>query len=104
MDPNYATYPQAQAGVYAPAPAPHYYVKRPTNAWAIASLVLGIFWLYWIGSILAVIFGFIALREIKNSQGAEEGKGLAIAGLVLGCVWLGWLLIGLGASLIDLPS
>lgn len=53
-----------------------------TNGLAIASLVLGIIWIYWIGSILAVIFGHIALSQIKKK--GQEGKGLAVAGLVLG--------------------
>lgn len=29
--------------------------------WPIAALVLGIVWVYWIGSILAIIFGHVAL-------------------------------------------
>ena len=57
-----------------------------TNGLAIASLVLGIVWIYWIGSVLAVIFGGIALNQINASNGQQGGKGLAIAGLVLGLV------------------
>lgn len=57
-----------------------------TNGFAVASLVLGIVWVYWIGSILAVIFGFVALNQIKQSNGAQGGRGMAIAGLVLGFV------------------
>ena len=52
---------------------------------AIASLVLGILWLDWIGSVLALIFGYIALGQIKQRQ--QAGRGLAIAGIVLG--WIG---------------
>ena len=55
---------------------------------AVASLVLGILWIYWIGSILAVIFGHVALSRIKRSNGWKTGRGMAIAGLVLGYVWL----------------
>jgi hypothetical protein len=47
---------------------------------------LGILWLYWVGSILAVIFGHIALSQIHHSR--QGGRGLAIAGLVLGYVGL----------------
>jgi hypothetical protein len=55
-----------------------------TNGLAVASLVLGILWIWWIGSVLAVIFGHVALSQIgKNNQG---GRGLAIAGLVLGYI------------------
>jgi hypothetical protein len=55
-----------------------------TNGFAIASLVLGILWVYWVGSILALVFGFVALSQIK--QRGEGGRGLAIAGIVLGAV------------------
>jgi hypothetical protein len=54
------------------------------NGAAIASLVFGILWLYWIGSLLALIFGFMALKQIDRRH--EDGKGLAVAGLVLGFV------------------
>ncbi|MCB9390658.1 MAG: DUF4190 domain-containing protein [Acidimicrobiia bacterium] len=54
---------------------------------AIASLVLGILWLYWIGSVLAIIFGYMARRQIAESGGREQGGGLATAGIVLG--WIG---------------
>jgi Domain of unknown function (DUF4190) len=64
-------------------------VPPPTNGLAIASLVLGIIWLYWIGSILAVIFGHIALRQTR--QRGEGGRGLAIAGLTLGWIGVGTL-------------
>jgi hypothetical protein len=60
---------------------------RATNAMAIASLVLGILWLYWIGSILALVFGYIALRQIRERH--EGGRGMAIAGIVLGWVGIG---------------
>jgi len=56
----------------------------PTSGLAVASLVLGILWLGWLGSILAVIFGHLALRSIR--RGAERGWGLAVAGLVLGYI------------------
>ncbi|SNR93561.1 protein of unknown function [Haloechinothrix alba] len=77
---------QPQPGVppqyYYPHPAP-----TPTNGMAIASLVLGILWLYWLGSVLAVIFGHVALRQ--TAERGDGGRGLAIAGLVLGYVGLG---------------
>jgi hypothetical protein len=59
-------------------------VSTRTNGLAIASMVLGIVWIFWIGSVLAVIFGHVALRGIKRSAGAERGRGMALAGLVLG--------------------
>ena len=55
-----------------------------TNGLAVTSMILGILWVCWIGSILAVIFGHVALSQIKKSQGTQQGRGFAIAGLVLG--------------------
>ena len=60
---------------------------------AIASLVLGILWLFWIGSILAVIFGHTALHNIHKSNGRQDSKGIAQAGLILG--WIGIATLGL---------
>jgi hypothetical protein len=45
-------------------------------------MVLGILWIWWIGSILAIIFGHVALSRIASR--GERGRGMAIAGLVLG--------------------
>ena len=64
---------------------------RPTNGMAIASMVLGIVWVYWIGSILALIFGYVALKEIRRSK--QGGEGMAIAGIVLGWIGVGILVI-----------
>jgi len=75
---------------YAPYPAP---VCQTTNGLAVASLIAGFFWLGWLGSILAVIFGHIALGQIKRSGGREGGSGLAIAGLVLGYMGVATLLL-----------
>jgi hypothetical protein len=55
-----------------------------TNGLAVASMVLGIVWVWWIGSILALIFGFVARRQIKER--GQRGDGMAIAGIVLGFV------------------
>lgn len=76
------SYPHAYAQPLYPQ-----YQRAQTNGFAVASLVLGILWLYWVGSILALVFGYKAKRSIERSNGAEEGRGLAIAGIVLG--WIG---------------
>ena len=55
-----------------------------TNGLAVTSLILGILWICWLGSVLAVIFGHVALSQIKKSGNVQGGKGLAVAGLVLG--------------------
>jgi hypothetical protein len=59
----------------------------------VASLVAGFLWLGWFGSILAVIFGHVALGQINRSGGREGGSGLAIAGLVLGYMGVATLLL-----------
>ncbi|WP_336032373.1 DUF4190 domain-containing protein [Geodermatophilus sp. FMUSA9-8] len=61
---------------------------RRTNGLAVASMVLGILWLYWIGSILALVFGYIARSQIRER--GESGDGMAIAGIVLGWVGVGF--------------
>lgn len=75
-----------------------------TNGMAIASMVLGIVWIYWIGSVLALVFGYIALRQIDESRGAQGGRGMAIAGVVLGWVGVGILALVLLVALISTAS
>ena len=70
-----------------PYPYPVYYAPRPTNGMAIASMVLGIVWIYWIGSILALIFGYVARAQIRRT--GQGGDGMAVAGIVLGWVGVG---------------
>jgi len=60
---------------------------------AVASLVLGIITLCGIGSILAVIFGYVGKGQIDRSGGTQGGRGLAIAGIVLGWVGVGTLVL-----------
>lgn len=72
---------------------PPVYQEPRTNGYAIASLVLGIVWVCFIGSILALIFGYMGLKQIDTSQGREGGRGMAIAGIVLGWVGVAFLVI-----------
>jgi hypothetical protein len=62
-----------------------------TSGLAVASLVLGILWLCGVGSLLATIFGGVALSQISRSNGALTGKGMAVAGLVLGIIGLAFI-------------
>lgn len=62
-----------------------------TNGLAVASLVLGIIWMFWVGSILAVIFGYVGKGQIDRSGGTQSGRGLAVAGIVLGWIGVGFL-------------
>ena len=84
-------------GQAAQQPVPMYVATHPStgddfprvSGLAIASLVLGLLWLFSIGSLLAIVFGSVALYQIRISRGRVAGTGLAIAGLVLGIVTLG---------------
>ena len=58
-----------------------------TSGLAIASFVSSFFFfVLGLGSLLAIIFGFVSLSQIKKSGGVQKGRGLAIAGTVLGFV------------------
>jgi hypothetical protein len=59
-----------------------------TNGYAVASLVLSIVTVLGIGSLLGIVFGFKARREIRESNGYEGGDGLALAGIIIGFVTL----------------
>ena len=74
-----------------PPPYGYGYAPRRTNGFAIASMVLGIVWIYWIGSVLALVFGYVARSQIRER--GEGGDGMAIAGIVLG--WIGVGVLGL---------
>ncbi len=56
--------------------------QQSTSGMAIASLVLGIFICLPLASVLAVIFGIVAL--VKTKEPGVGGRGMAIAGTVLG--------------------
>jgi hypothetical protein len=59
-----------------------------TNGLAVASLILGIVgWTFCgLGSVLAIVFGFIANSQIRNSGGRQGGSGMAKAGIILGFI------------------
>ena len=87
----------------APPPAVRPTFVQPakrTNGFAIASVVSAVFWMWWLGSVAAIVMGHVALRQINNSGGRQTGRGLAITGLALG--YLGLLTLALvmfGAAL-----
>lgn len=67
---------------------------RQTSVLAVVSLVSGLLWFLWIGSIIAVITGHAARKEVRE-QG-YNGDTLAVIGLVLGYLGLAslaWLTI-----------
>jgi hypothetical protein len=69
-----------------PGPYPRY--GSSANSLAVASLILGLVgWtLCGVGSIVAVVLGFVARSQIKASGGRQSGEGMALAGIVLGCI------------------
>ncbi|KQW53298.1 hypothetical protein ASC77_03140 [Nocardioides sp. Root1257] len=75
---------------------------------SIASLVLGIlavlpcFWGCFIFGILGVVFGVLGKKDVRESQGAKTGEGLAKWGFILGIVGIAfgviyWILVATGA-------
>lgn len=72
--------------------------KPGTNGLAVASMILGILWFFFIGSILAVIFGHISLHQIRRRN--QRGRGMAIAGLVLGYLVIVPVLVAIVARLV----
>ena len=98
MSPGTAgTSPQTHAGV------PTFPTPQKTSSLAIASLALGIF-LFFPFSIPAVIFGHIALSQIKKSAGRIGGRGLAIAVLVLGYLGIALIPFVLIIAAIAIPN
>ena len=64
-------------------------IVRQTNTLAVVSLVASILaWLglFGIGGIIGIITGSIARREIRASNGRQEGDGIALTGIILGGV------------------
>jgi hypothetical protein len=84
-----------------PYPPVQYAPPAPTNGLAVASLVAGLMWIGWFGSVFAVIFGHMALKQLARGGGHEQGRGLAIAGLVLGYVGIGALVLITLAALLS---
>lgn len=72
----------------------------PNSTTAIVSLItgiLGVTFLPVIGSIIALITGYMAKKEISESHGALAGTGMATAGIILG--WIGIALLCLFACI-----
>lgn len=50
-------------------------------------------WLGWALNLGAFIVSLIANSQIKQSNGAMSGKGLAVAGIVISSVWFGLIVL-----------
>ncbi len=70
------------------AARPVFVQRRPTkvNLFAVASLLCGFFWFFWLGSLAAIPLGVVALKQIRDSDGTELGRGMALMGIALGFV------------------
>jgi len=78
-------------------PPQQYSAPAPNSTMSIVSLIAGIagFTLFpVVGSIVAVITGHMAKKEIRESNGAISGDGMATVGLVLGYGGVGLGLLG----------
>lgn len=80
----------------------------PSSSMAIVSLIAGILGLTLfplLGSIVALITGSMARKEIAASRGALGGEGLAKAGVILGWIGVGLSVIGccVAAAVFVLP-
>jgi Domain of unknown function (DUF4190) len=54
-----------------------------TNRMAVASLVCSLFgWLCIVGPLLGLIFGLVALHQIRET--GQRGRGMALAGIMIG--------------------
>lgn len=61
--------------------------SAPTNTMALTSMIAGI--VGWtiatlLGSLVAIITGHMAKKELRERMGQESGDGMATAGLVMG--------------------
>jgi hypothetical protein len=73
--------PYAVTPAYGPTPT-------VTSGLAITALVLSLLWIGGFGSLCAVIFGAVALSQIRSSGGRKSGRGLARAGVIVGVLGL----------------
>jgi hypothetical protein len=87
-----------QAPASRPAPAAPAGPTPATSGLAIASLLLGIGGLTilpLLGSIFAIIFGYMARREIRQRSHELQGDGMALAGIIMGWIAVGLAVVGL---------
>jgi len=80
-------YPPYGYGQQVPYGAP---ATKKTNGLAVASLVCSCAGILFFGvpGIVGIIFGFVARSQIRRSNGAQGGEGLALAGIIVGFAWI----------------
>lgn len=68
---------------------------NPMAGWSLGCSIVGLF-CCGVSSIVGVVLGALALRQITESGGTEGGRGLAIGGIVIGAVGI---LTGIGLAM-----
>jgi len=87
---NQSDYPQTSG--YSGAPL------LPTSSMAIVSLIsgiLGFFMLPVLGSIVALITGYLARQETRAVPPRASGDGMATAGIIMGWIQIGLAILGI---------
>src|SRR6266566_6281497 len=90
--------PEEIAAAADPPPGQPAAAPGQANGLAIASVLLAVLWFAGIGAVLALVLGYRARTQIKNSAGSQTGSGLATAGIILG--WIGITILVAGVILI----
>jgi Domain of unknown function (DUF4190) len=83
-----------------PAPGQPAGTASQINGLAIASVLVAVLWFAGLGAVLALVFGYRARRQIRDSAGRQTGSGLATAGIILG--WIGIAIVVTAVILISL--
>jgi len=75
--------------------------RRDTNPLALLALAAGAIWVFWIGSLAAVVLGHVALYQIRANRRVgrlQAGASAAVAALVLGYIGLAVLVVTIVAG------
>jgi len=79
---------------YAPPAAP----QQQNNTMALISLIasiLGVTFVPTVGSIVGLILGYMARKQIRESGGVQGGEGMAKAGIIIGWIGVALALVGI---------
>jgi type IV pilus assembly protein PilA len=94
----------AAPGITSSTGAPILQGSAETSGKAFASLICGLLFFIPFLFVAAIVFGHLALSEIRKSAGRLKGEGIAMAGLVLGYLWIAGIPIILIIAAIAIPN